>query len=153
MQAYSLDLRKRVLADCDSDLGTKWVASKYNVSPAWVRRLKQRRRETGEIAPRRGGYGKGPRLARHGPRLKKLIRQTPDATLRELRDALGVSVSLTTLWRTLRDLGISFKKKSSTPPSRTAPTSRNNEPSGGCGRSGSTRGGSFSSTKHGRKRT
>ena len=55
MQAYSMDLRKRVLADSDAGLPTKQVAEKYGVSRTWVRSLKQRRRETGEIAPRVGG--------------------------------------------------------------------------------------------------
>ena len=44
MEAYSMDLRKRVLKDCDAGLGTLAVSVKYDVSPAWIRRLKQRRR-------------------------------------------------------------------------------------------------------------
>jgi len=47
MPTYSLDLRQRVLADCDAGLKTKAVAEKYGVSRTWVRSLKQRRRETG----------------------------------------------------------------------------------------------------------
>ena len=53
MVAYSLDLRTRVLKDSDAGMASKLVAEKYAVSRAWVDRLKQRRRETGEIAPRR----------------------------------------------------------------------------------------------------
>jgi hypothetical protein len=34
MRAYSLDLRQRVLADGDRELGTKVVAAKYHVSTA-----------------------------------------------------------------------------------------------------------------------
>jgi hypothetical protein len=52
MEAYSKDLRSRVLADSDRGLTTRVVATKYNVSESWVRRLKQRRRETGETTPR-----------------------------------------------------------------------------------------------------
>ena len=52
MGAYSADLRKPVLEDSDAGLPTKQAAEKYQVSSAWVRRLKQRRRETGEITPR-----------------------------------------------------------------------------------------------------
>ncbi len=52
MEAYSLDLRKRVLAACDAGQSTKKVAEQFDVSPAWVRRLKQRRREDGSIEPR-----------------------------------------------------------------------------------------------------
>ena len=51
MAAYSLDLRTRVLADWDAGLKAEDVAAKYRVSRAWVHRLVQRRRETGEIGP------------------------------------------------------------------------------------------------------
>lgn len=52
MTPYSMDLRKRVLNDCDAGVGTKAVAAKYSVSASWVRRLKQRRREDGSLTPR-----------------------------------------------------------------------------------------------------
>jgi hypothetical protein len=50
MRAYSVEFRQRVLADCDAGMNT---LVKHDVSLAWVRRLKQRRWETGEVAPRR----------------------------------------------------------------------------------------------------
>lgn len=52
MRAYSPDLRQRILPDCDRGQTTRVVATKYSVSESWVRRLKQRRRLTGEIVPR-----------------------------------------------------------------------------------------------------
>ena len=52
MRAYSMDLRERVLSDSDAGMQTAQVAEKYSVSKSWVRRLKQRRRESGQIAPR-----------------------------------------------------------------------------------------------------
>ena len=52
MRAYSMDLRERVLHESDAGMQAAAVASKYRVSASWVRRLKQRRRETGEVAPR-----------------------------------------------------------------------------------------------------
>ena len=48
MAAYSMDLRLRVLRDADAGLPSDELAEKYSVSRAWVDRLKQRRRETGE---------------------------------------------------------------------------------------------------------
>ena len=45
-----MDLRQRVIADRDAGPGTKAVAEKYSVSAAWVRLLKQHRRERGDIA-------------------------------------------------------------------------------------------------------
>jgi len=149
MQAYSLDLRKRVLADSDAGLPTKPVAEKYGVSRTWVRSLKQRRRETGEIAPRVGG-GRKPKIDR--VRLVELVNAQPDATLMELREQLNVQCSLSAIWMALHKLRITFKKKRSARPNKTVPTLRKNASSGKGGKSGSIRGGSSSSTKPGRTR-
>ena len=110
MQAYSLDLRERVVADREAGLQTAEVAPKYRVSPAWVRRLMQRYRENGQVAPKRRPQYRTPILAPHLRHLAALIAAQPDATLAELRTALGVSVSLTTLWRAVRCLGLTVKK-------------------------------------------
>jgi transposase len=111
MRAYSVDLRGRVLKDCDAGLGTKAVAEKYSVSGAWVRRVKQRRRETGEVAPRPRPR-REPVWAAHADRLRAAVRARPDATLAELRRRLRLAASVTTVWRALRGLGLSLKKKS-----------------------------------------
>jgi transposase len=124
MDAYSIDLRQRVLADCDAGMETRAVATKYRVSEAWVRRLKQRRRESGEIAPRSPRNKVAPQWLPYADRLRELVEEQPDATLRELRDRLGVSLSLTTICRALRLLQLTFKKKSSTRPNKTGPTSQ-----------------------------
>ena len=110
MQPYSMDLRERVLSDCDAGLPTKKVAEKFSVSPAWVRRLKQRRRESGEIAPRQGKTGPKPKLEEHRQRLEELVQEFPDATLEELQQKLEVLVGVTTIWRALKSLGITLKK-------------------------------------------
>jgi transposase len=99
-------------------LETRVVATKYAVSESWVRRLKQRRRETGEVAPRRAGSRREPKWQAHADRLQQLVAQRPDATLEELRDELDVTLSTTTLWRALRALQLTFKKKSSARPSK-----------------------------------
>lgn len=133
MQAYSQDLRERIFQDLDSGLTTREVATKYRVSESWVRRLKQRRRETGETTPRRPGSPKPARWLQFGEQLQELLRAKPDITLRELREAIGGALSIQTLSRALRKLGWSVKKKSSTRASRIGRTSRN------VGRSGKPR--------------
>ncbi len=122
MHAYSLDLRQRVLADCDRGLSTRAVATKYTVSESWVRRLKQRRRQTGEVAPRQPKAGPKPSWEAYQERLRQAIAATPDATLAELRDQLRLTVALSTLWRAVAALGLSVKKKSSGRRSRTGRT-------------------------------
>ncbi len=108
--AYSMDLRERVLAASDAGSPTKEVAERFSVSSSWVRRLKQRRRETGEIEPRRGKTGPRPKLKNHLSELKQIVEEHPDATLEEIRKRLSVSVSVPTVYRALLSLGITFKK-------------------------------------------
>ena len=110
MRAYSIDLRERVLADMDAGLGNSAVARKYRVSTRWVYKLCRQRSETGQIAPRRGQVGPKPKLAAHAEQLIALVQAQPDATLSELRERLGVSVSLATVWLALKKLGLTLKK-------------------------------------------
>jgi transposase len=152
VKAYSMDLRTRVLADRDRGMRTKAVAAKYDVSPAWVRRLLQVRRETGGAAPR--VRAKAPAFhERHGELLRAEVARLPDGTLEALaatlREAHGLPVSVSNLWLALRALKIAFKKKSSAPPSRSARTSPRNGPPGGRPRRASTRAGWSSSTRPG----
>ena len=140
MRAYSMDLRERVLKDVDGGMTTVAVAAKYSVSPALVRRLKQRRKATGEVAPR-VPKPRPPARAAHADRLRAAIATTPDATLAELKARLALTVSLATLWRAVRDLGLTVKKKSSGRPSRTGRTSPRSGPRSGPANPPSTRGG------------
>jgi transposase len=122
MEAYSMDLRKRVLAACDGGKATKEVARLFDVSPAWVRRLKQRRRELNTIEPLPRKYGPDPMLTpRHRAQLREAVEQKPDVTLAELKRTLNLSASVPTICRALHALGLSFKKSRSSPMSRTAP--------------------------------
>ncbi len=126
--AYAQDLRDRVLAAADRGMTTKHIAEVFAVSPAWVRRIKQRRRETGETWPRKMGGPGVPKIDR--ARLAQLVGQQPDATLRELRDRLGIDCAESSICVALKKMGLSFQKRQSMPPSRTGPMSPGAEPSG-----------------------
>lgn len=110
MRAYSMDLRERVFRDSDAGMKAADVADKYDVSGSWVRLLKQRRRATGEVAPRPQRYGRRPMLAPHLHTLAALIAEQPDRTLAELKDALATPASLATIWRAVQTLGVTVKK-------------------------------------------
>jgi transposase len=110
MAPYSMDLRSRVLADCDAGMAAKDVAAKFRVSRSWVNRVVQRRRETGEIEPRQQTVFKKRALAGHEDRLRALVDAQPDRTLAELREALQSAASLSSIWRALDRLGLTVKK-------------------------------------------
>ena len=117
MRAYSMDLRERALLDSDAGMKAADVAAKYRVSGSWVRRLKQRRRDTGEVAPRVQRQGRRGMLEPHLHTLAALIAAHPDRTLAELKDALATPASVPTVWRAVRALGLTVKKNG--PPVRT----------------------------------
>ena len=121
MRAYSMDLRERALLDSDAGMKAADVAAKCRVSGSWVRLLKQRRRETGEVAPRVQRHGRRGMLEPHLHTLADLILAHPDRTLAELKDALATPASVPTVWRAVRALGLTVKK-----------TARPSDTIGGC---------------------
>jgi transposase len=122
MAAISMDLRVRIFEARQAGESTAEVADRFAVSPAFVRRLMQRHRDTGSLAPKATRRGPQPRLAGQADELRKLNAQHPDLTPREIRDRLGLPASALTVWRMLRRLGLTFKKSRCGPPSRTART-------------------------------
>ena len=66
-------------------------------------------------------------------RLAELVAQRPDATVRELRELLGVECSESAVGFALQRLGLSFKKRRFMRPNRTALTSRRRDDGGGVG--------------------
>jgi transposase len=108
------------------------VAEQLKCSESWVRRLIQRRRESGgSLAPRPIKLPNNNKLnAQDLEQLAELIRKTPDMTLAELAEALDTKVSVPTVWRATQALGLPLKKSPSSPPSRTVRTSPRRAASG-----------------------
>jgi transposase len=118
-RTYSQDLRDRVLAAYDRGMKTKQIAETFNVSPAWARRVKQCRRETGRTTPLPRGGARVIKIDMQ--RLAELVREQPDATLRELAERLEVQCSESAVSLALKRQGLTFKKRRSMRPSRIAP--------------------------------
>jgi transposase len=125
MKAYSLDLREKLLHAYDERRGSqRALAALFGVSRAFVENLLQRRRTTGTIAPRPHAGGRPPSCDMAARELVTLLLQEqPDATLEELCAQLGqrrgVWVSVPTMSRLLRRLGLPRKKNHFMPPSVT----------------------------------
>ena len=132
----SMDLRVRIFEARQAGETASEIAERFEVSTALVRRLMQRRRQTGSLAPSDAPRGPKQKLAEQADQLRQLNVQQPDLTPAEIRQRLGLTVSLLTIWRMLRRLGLTFKKSPSMPPNATARTCK--KPAGS-GRSASSR--------------
>ena len=146
MEAYSTDLRERVVAACDEgSMSRAEVAETFGVSASFVTKLLARRRDTGSIAakPRAGGFT--PALGEAELRdLAALVREQPDATLDELRERLaargGAPASAPVVCRALQKLGLPRKKSRCTPASGTRRGSAGPRVRGSAGCAGRPRG-------------
>src|SRR5215470_1852801 len=102
MATISMDLRVRIFEAREAGETTAEVAERFAVSPAFVRRLMQRHRATGSLAPSVCPRGPKPRLATRADELRLLVAECPDLTPAQFRDRLGAKVSALTVWRMLR---------------------------------------------------
>src|SRR6516165_5964940 len=111
MAPYSMDLRERVAAAVDHREGSqREIARRFRVSLSFI--VRQQRRKAGTLAPKPHGGGPRPALShRDQQRLRRLIRKQNDATLKQLKQRGGFSCTLVTIWKTLRRLGLTYKKK------------------------------------------
>jgi transposase len=114
MEPLSNDLRKRILDAVDNREGSRRkLAARFKVNTSTITKLLRLRRETGSFEPRPHGGGVEPTLGRDAlERLRRLVEQTPDATLEALKQEMGVSGSRMIICRALQKLGLPLKKKS-----------------------------------------
>jgi transposase len=113
-RAYSTDLRERVVAAVRSGSTVRAVAERFGVAVSSVVKWSQLERRTGGVAPGRTGGHRKKVLAPHHDWLMARVEACSEVTLITLRDELrakGVQVSHDTVWRYLRGVGFSFKKK------------------------------------------
>jgi transposase len=127
---FSQDLRERAVALLDEGASSPEVAEMLGVSDSWVRKMRLRRAALGHLMPG-SPPGKERKLTEaHHDRLCLVVFDAPDATLEELVELvakrLKVRVSIATMSRRLIELGLTRKKRLSTPPKRTGRRSSKN---------------------------
>jgi transposase len=116
MQAYSLDLRARVVRAYEQGGATlAEIAARFSVGQTFVKKMVRQKRETGSIErlPQRAGAKK--RLSDAQRQWLALqVKATPDATLSELQEHLAteqnVQVSQATVCRELQAVRLPLKK-------------------------------------------
>jgi transposase len=125
MNAYSKDLRLKVLAALDRGMPRKEVVRTFGVSIATIGRYLRRRREGMDLAPR-ASTGRTPTILANLQQkraLWKQLEQNDTATLERhceiWEERQGARVSISTMSRAIRKLGWSRKKDRWVPPSET----------------------------------
>ena len=115
VQAYSADLRSRVIKAATGGLSARQAADRFGVGVStaivWVRRYRQ----SGEAVARPQGKSRGSRLDVHESFILGLVEAgTKDISLAEIAERLaadrGLSVGITTVWKFLDRHGLTFKK-------------------------------------------
>jgi len=110
----SQDLRRRMIEAVEAGSSARQAATRFAVSASAAIKLVRRVREKGSLAPEKIGGYRQPLLAGQEDLLRELTATRKGITLAEIRDELlarGIaSVSLTTIWSTLRRLGLTHKK-------------------------------------------
>ena len=115
VQAYSSDLRSRVIKAASSGMSARQAAERFGVGIStaivWVRRYRQ----SGEAVARPQGKSRGSRLDPHAAFILGLVEGgTKDISLAEIAERLArdrnVTIGITAVWTFLDRHGPTFKK-------------------------------------------
>jgi transposase len=122
MRPYSQDLRDRIVRDIERGACSQTAAAqKYAVSLSFVQKLLKRVRDTGSSAAKPATGGVKRRLAAAEKVIRAEVKRRPDVTLKGLCERVEAELSLgsdeSMMSRELKRLGITLKKRSSTPAS------------------------------------
>jgi len=112
----SPDLRRRFSELIVSGSSARSAARRLLISPASGVRLAAKVREGASLEPEKCGRPAGVgKLGPHKDFLVELVEQDPDITLAELRGALidaeGVTVGIPAIFKMLKRLGFTYKKR------------------------------------------
>ena len=124
MKAYSIDFRRKIIkAYEDESISQRKLAKRFGVALSFVEKLLKQYRETDSVAPKIRTQQTPPKLTEeHLAVLRRLVAEHNDATLEELREqlraAVQVSVSRSTIDRALKKLNLTLKKRRSMPMKR-----------------------------------
>lgn len=112
MRPLSLDLRERIVAAYEANEGSHAeIGRRFLVSGRVVGKLVQQKRTLGTLEPQVHRRGRKPAIS--GKTLEALVKHVkdhPDASAEERRDALDLPCTVKTVYETLHRIGCSFKK-------------------------------------------
>lgn len=118
--AYPIELRERVVAAHENGEGSfPELAERFKVGEASVNRWVSLKRRTGSLKPLpRPGWRREHLITPEGEQfIEGVLEEVPDSSVPELvaayEEEMGVKVSVTTMQRTLTELGFTRKRGSS----------------------------------------
>ncbi len=112
---FSADLRGRVITVISEGLSTRKAAKRFGIGVSTAGRWFRRYRDNGELTARKQGQPSGSKLDEHEAFILDLVEETPDISLAEIAERLGlerqVSACPATVWHFFNKRGITFKKR------------------------------------------
>lgn len=116
MEAIPVPIRKRIIVLYDQGETTQEISDRFGYCVAAIRRVRQHFGERQTLEPQTHRCGrKGFFTDELQQRLRDCVAKNPDATLAELREAMKVEASISTIDRWTKKLGLRFKKSPCTP--------------------------------------
>lgn len=114
-----IEVRKKIVEARKQGLKIAEICRAYHVGKSAVFALLKQERDTGDITPKTHLRGRKPGMgAAEILKLKELIDCRPDITLAEIKEEMGLSISLVALHNTIhKKLNYQYKKRQYTPAS------------------------------------
>ncbi len=107
------EARKLLVEAYNKTHNAREVAECFSVNISTVYRLVERMNREGSVSVRTNLRGRKSSLNESDlQRIKELVQQTPDITLKEIVDTLGLKTCIETVRKALLKMGYSYKKKS-----------------------------------------
>ena len=120
MNAYSNDLRKRVIDAIENGEKVVDVAERFSVGIRFVYSLLRRFLDTGSYEAKKRSGGAPRKISPEARcKMRQIIEEKPDATLEEIREQANLKVSISTIYREIKRMNITLKKKRFIPRSKT----------------------------------
>jgi len=112
-KALSEDLRERVIIKSNEGKTAEQIVSELNVSQTFVYDMLRLYKQTGSVKAKKPSGGRPPSIDEEGlARIKALLLETPDATLAEIKQTLGLTASISRICDAINyKLNMPYKKK------------------------------------------
>lgn len=116
--SYSIDFRKKILDAYNNREGTNQdIANRFKISISTVKRIGKRFKETGKVETYLNRSGRKMKISENIiNKLLLKIKDDPNLTLKEMQkilaNKLGVNVTIPTIYMSIKNKDVRYKKKS-----------------------------------------